>query len=138
MSDRIRSITLFTALLLATACGGGSDTPSGAATSPTSAAGATGVTPATSGATPAAPAAVCGNGKIEGTEMCDGADLGGKTCASLVPGSTGMPMCNNCKIDMLLCLMPPKTAGAIGGAGAAQGGSGARTTGAAGAGGSGR
>jgi hypothetical protein len=138
MSDRIRSITLFTALLLATACGGGSDTPSGATTSPTSTTPTTGAsgTAAATAATPAA--AVCGNGRIEGTEMCDGADLGGKTCASLVPGSTGMPMCNNCKIDMLLCLMPSKAAGAMAGAGAAQGGSGASTTGMAGAGGSGR
>jgi len=70
--------------------------------------------------------------------MCDGNELGGKTCASINPGSTGMLRCNSCRLDTLMCLATP-AATPMGGAGAAQGGSGARPTGgSAGAGGSGR
>lgn len=138
MSDRIRSLTLFTAFLFAAACGGGSSdgatgasagSPSAQMTSPTT------QTPAT--AMQATPMAMCGNNKAEGAEPCDGTDLKGQTCASINPGSTGMLRCNSCKLDTLMCLT---TAAAMpmGGAGAAQGGSGARTTGSAGAGGSGR
>lgn len=138
MSDRIRSLTLFTAFLFAAACGGGTDTSTGSQVtggSPSALPPTTAVPAAPTTVTP--PAAICGNNKIEGTEVCDGTDLGGKTCAMLVPGSSGIPKCNQCRLDMLLCISAP-AATPMGGAGAAQGGSGARTPGSAGAGGSGR
>ena len=49
---------------------------------------------------------VCGDGRKEGTEECDGTDLGGKTCASL-PGYGGgwTPSCyNNCTINTDGCI----------------------------------
>jgi hypothetical protein len=135
MSDRIRSYTLFTALLFAAACGGGSDTTTGTGTAGAPSA----VTPVTAAPAPAiatAPVAMCGNNKAEGAEPCDGMDLKSQTCASINPGSTGILKCNSCKLDTLMCLSA--AAMPMGGAGAAQGGSGARTMGSAGAGGSGR
>jgi hypothetical protein len=99
-------------------------------TSPTTAAGGT-----TTGTTPA----VCGNGKAEADEACDGTDLKGMTCASLNMGSaSAMLKCNTrCTFDTLMCFAGG--AMASGGSGAAQGGTGAKaTTGSAGSGGSGR
>ena len=41
------------------------------------------------------PEVKCGNGKLEPEEVCDGAQLNGRTCATQVgPGSTGTPLCN--------------------------------------------
>jgi hypothetical protein len=47
--------------------------------------------------------AVCGNGIIEGNEECDGADLGGATCESLMEG-TGVLLCTpECLYDTSQC-----------------------------------
>ena len=51
----------------------------------------------------------CGNGKVDGSEMCDGADLNGQTCATAVgAGSTGALGCNsNCTdFDKTSCTAP--------------------------------
>lgn len=46
---------------------------------------------------------VCGNGLIEGDEQCDGADLGGATCESLMEG-TGVLLCSpECLYDTSQC-----------------------------------
>ena len=70
--------------------------------------------------------ASCGNGKAEGDEQCDGADLKGMTCMSLGMGAAGAILkCNSrCAFDMLMCFSGGATAN--GGTGA--GGTGARTT----------
>jgi hypothetical protein len=134
MSERIRSLTLFTALLFAAACGGEAATTGSAGSAATAVPTTPVVTTPTVATTP--PAAVCGNNKAEGAEPCDGTDLKGQTCASMNPGSMGVLMCKSCRLDTLMCLAT--TAAPMGGAGAAQGGSGARPMGSAGAGGSGR
>lgn len=42
------------------------------------------------------PAPVCGNGNIEGTEVCDGGSLGGQTCTTRLGGSySGTLMCSS-------------------------------------------
>lgn len=67
---------------------------------------------------------ICGNNKREGSEVCDGTDLGGQSCSSLGAGTTGALRCaTNCKFDVLLCSSPtrPSSGGTSGG-----GGSGAR------------
>jgi hypothetical protein len=82
-------------------------------------------------------ATACGNGKIDVGEMCDGMEMGGASCASVMPGSTGVLNCKACKLDMQYCTK--SAAAPAGGAGAPQGGTGARTTtGTAGSGGTGR
>jgi hypothetical protein len=49
---------------------------------------------------------VCGNGKIEGGEYCDGADVGSKNCTDFGYGS-GKPGCNaNCTFDPSVCPAP--------------------------------
>jgi hypothetical protein len=79
----------------------------------------------------------CGNGKAEGDEQCDSSDLKGMTCMTLGMGAANAVLkCNSrCMFDTLMCFAAPTTAN--GGTGAAQGGSGARTTGSAGSGGTG-
>ncbi len=50
--------------------------------------------------------AQCGNGHIDGNESCDGADLGGKTCADVTSGfaQTGTLACNaDCTLDTTDC-----------------------------------
>lgn len=48
---------------------------------------------------------VCGDGIVEGMEQCDGSDLGGASCASESPGSTGILSCSaTCEIDPSLCV----------------------------------
>ncbi len=49
--------------------------------------------------------AVCGNQIIDAGETCDGLNFGGKTCADLIPGTTGTLTCQtNCLgIDTSLC-----------------------------------
>ena len=44
----------------------------------------------------------CGNGIIDGTETCDGTNLGGNTCEAL-GFSGGVPTCNACEPDTLSC-----------------------------------
>ena len=55
----------------------------------------------------AAPAAsVCGNGRAEGSEACDGTDLKGMTCASLGMNPNGILRCNSgCTLDTLMCVV---------------------------------
>lgn len=50
----------------------------------------------------------CGNGMIDHGEDCDGAELGGKTCATLGQGfDGGMLSCKaDCKLDTSACTMP--------------------------------
>jgi hypothetical protein len=62
--------------------------------------------------------AACGNGVREGTEACDGADLGGQTCASVTDNfvQTGTLVCapdctldsSDCKRAFLASLVPAK------------------------------
>ncbi len=53
------------------------------------------------------PSQVCGNGIIEGTEQCDGANLNGQTCASrLGAGYTGTLSCSNCTFNTAACIAP--------------------------------
>jgi hypothetical protein len=57
-------------------------------------------------AAPSAGWAVCGNGVREGDEQCDGADLGGQTCASVTSGFVqgGTLACTaDCKFDTSDC-----------------------------------
>jgi hypothetical protein len=61
------------------------------------------------------PPATCGNGTIDSGENCDGTNLGGATCASLVHGYTGNLSCDStCQFDTSACLQqeivtPPAT-----------------------------
>ena len=59
----------------------------------------------------------CGNGVREGTEVCDGDDLGMTTCADLNKG-IGILACNpvTCQFDVTMCgsSPPASTAGASG------------------------
>jgi hypothetical protein len=51
---------------------------------------------------------VCGNGVREGSELCDGDDIGSETCASVTanPSATGFPLCRvNCTIDSSPCII---------------------------------
>jgi hypothetical protein len=52
----------------------------------------------------------CGDGNIDPGEQCDGANLGGQSCASVVgPGSTGNLGCtHNCRFDTSSCSPPPR------------------------------
>lgn len=51
----------------------------------------------------------CGDGKKNGAEACDGADVSNKTCAEAVgPGSTGVVACKeDCSLDVSGCSVPP-------------------------------
>lgn len=80
----------------------------GAATSSTSTGDGGGPTTATStgeGPTSTAAGASCGDGVINGDELCDGEDLGDATCASVgVPGN-GELLCNpECAFDTSQCV----------------------------------
>ena len=48
---------------------------------------------------------LCGNGVIDQYEDCDGADLRGATCASLMPGTAGELRCEPgiCRFDQTSC-----------------------------------
>jgi hypothetical protein len=86
-------------------------------------------------------AAMCGNGKAEGDEQCDGADIKGATCAMMMGNATGMLTCNSrCMLVTQMCFTSDMSGGGTGAS--SQGGSGARpmgsATGTAGAGGTGR
>lgn len=67
--------------------------------------------------------AQCGNGIIEGTEMCDGTNLNGETCASATMGtmSTGTLRCSSCMFDTTGCT-GAGAGGAAGGGGTTGGG----------------
>lgn len=89
---------------------------------------------------PTTPAvAVCGDGKAEGAEQCDGQDFKGMTCATLGMGNASAKLVckqDRCVIDTIMCFSGGMMAS---GAGTGAGGTGARPMmGAAGAGGSGR
>lgn len=58
----------------------------------------------------------CGDGTREGAEVCDGSDLGGATCASVVaPGWVGVPACTAaCKLDSSSCAPPATTWSSLG------------------------
>lgn len=50
------------------------------------------------------PPVTCGNGSKDGSEECDGADLGGATCASeLGAGYIGSLSCNTCSLNTSAC-----------------------------------
>jgi formylglycine-generating enzyme required for sulfatase activity len=52
------------------------------------------------------PAAVCGDGQKDASESCDGSDLGGATCASLLGASyAGSLSCNQCAYDSTGCFL---------------------------------
>ena len=51
---------------------------------------------------------ICGNGAIDGSEPCDGADLGGKACADVDPAFTGTLACAaDCSFDVSGCSVDP-------------------------------
>jgi cysteine-rich repeat protein len=114
MSGWIRATTaLLAAALSATACGGKGTTPGapsagdvsggtdGAGGAEDGAGGAGGMAGENGGAG-GAPAG-CGDGVIQPGEACDGAALGGKTCAD-VQGQMGMLACtSDCKLDTSKC-----------------------------------
>ena len=52
---------------------------------------------------PDAPGTVCGNGKIEGKEACDGANLGGKTCTSAGYTAGNLACTKQCTLDTSKC-----------------------------------
>ncbi|MBQ9817065.1 MAG: hypothetical protein IJM59_06330 [Proteobacteria bacterium] len=59
-------------------------------------------------------ATTCGNNRLDGAEVCDGADLGNATCASVLgEGSEGHLGCNiNCTdFDVTYCSIPQKCNG---------------------------
>ncbi len=53
--------------------------------------------------------AFCGNGKVDPGESCDGVDLGGKTCATVLgdPKATGSLSCSSCALVSGGCSIPP-------------------------------
>lgn len=58
-------------------------------------------------APPPSAASVCGDGRAEGAETCDGADLKGMTCTSLGMNPNGILKCNaRCTLDTLMCFAP--------------------------------
>ena len=52
----------------------------------------------------------CSNGIIEGSEQCDGVNLGGKTCKSLNLGSGDLSCKRNCTLDTSDCYLTIPTA----------------------------
>lgn len=54
--------------------------------------------------------AVCGNGVIEGSEQCDGTNLGGATCESLGYGAGTLGCSSQCRYDVAGCPPPPAPA----------------------------
>jgi len=65
----------------------------------------------TSGCVPNPPS-TCGNGAIDGSESCDGADLGGMSCVSLGFASGTLGCTAGCGLDVSGCVPnPPDTCG---------------------------
>ncbi|MET0386626.1 MAG: hypothetical protein ABW321_11735, partial [Polyangiales bacterium] len=55
---------------------------------------------------PATPS-TCGNGYLDSGEDCDGSVPPGKSCAALMPGSSGLLSCTKaCTFDTSLCATP--------------------------------
>lgn len=53
------------------------------------------------------PASTCGNGQLDGSEVCDGANLGGATCEGLGLGAGSLSCRRDCKaLDRSLCAAP--------------------------------
>ena len=53
------------------------------------------------------PVVTCGNGSIDGDEQCDGGDLGGASCGSVVGGAQGTLGCTAaCQYDLASCISP--------------------------------
>jgi cysteine-rich repeat protein len=52
---------------------------------------------------------LCGNGTIDSGEACDGANLGGKTCKTVLGNSNaiGTLKCTSCSLDASACSIPP-------------------------------
>lgn len=58
----------------------------------------------------------CGNDIKEGSEQCDGTDLGGATCSSLISGTSGSLSCkSDCIYDTSNCTAPPSVGPSGGG-----------------------
>jgi hypothetical protein len=84
----------------------------------------------------------CGNNKIEGSEDCDGTQMGSGTCASETSGmmTSGTLGCTNCTYDTGNCKVATATGGTTGsggaggtmGSGATMGSGGAKATGGSG------
>jgi Protein of unknown function (DUF1566) len=56
----------------------------------------------------------CGNGVVDGTEVCDGTDLRGASCASMGLASGGLACAASCGLDTSGCtpiVIPPSTCG---------------------------
>lgn len=53
--------------------------------------------------------AFCGNGKVDPGESCDGNDLGGKSCATVLgdPKAIGSLSCSSCALVSTGCSIPP-------------------------------
>jgi hypothetical protein len=70
----------------------------------------------------------CGDGTVnQGVEQCDGSDLNGETCSSLVSGSSGILSCSSqCTFDTSQCAIgnPGNPGGDSGGSSGGGGGSG--------------
>jgi len=56
---------------------------------------------------PAIPGTVCGDNIVNGTEECDGTNLTGETCESLVDSSGQLSCGSNCIFDVSECESPP-------------------------------
>jgi hypothetical protein len=77
----------------------------------------------------------CGDGIVQAElgEMCE-MSMAAPPCATLMPGSTGLVNCVDCKYDTRLCtVMPKANTGGSGAATTATGGTGAMSTGGTGA-----
>jgi hypothetical protein len=48
---------------------------------------------------------MCGNGEIDSNERCDGNNLGGESCGTLMTGWTGQLLCVNCDFDTSMCFV---------------------------------
>ena len=63
--------------------------------------------PSDAGVTSDAGKATCGNGKVEGDELCDKADLNKETCKTLGDGlyTGGTLLCSNkCTFNVTMCI----------------------------------
>ena len=69
--------------------------------------------------------AMCGNNIVEGTEQCDGTNLGGETCSSatVMARPSGTLRCNLCMLDVSSCTVAAPVGGTGGvGVGGSTGG----------------
>jgi hypothetical protein len=70
-------------------------------------------------ATGGAGAAICGNGRLDPGERCDGTQLGGNTCSTATMGSMpgGVLRCASCNFDISACTTSGTGSGTGGGTG---------------------